>query len=76
MHRGFPGGTAIKKKLPANAGDAGDTGEEGLILGLGRSPGGRSGNKLRYSGLENPMDGAVSGVAKSRTQLSDFHFHF
>ena len=43
-----------------------------------------TGNPLRYSCLENPMDGeawwaAVHGVAKSRTRLSDFtltfHFH-
>ena len=38
-----------------------------------------NGNPLQYSCLENPMDGgawqaAVHGVAKSRTQLSDFHF--
>ena len=37
------------------------------------------GSLLRYSCLENPMDGgawwdAVHGVAKSRTQLSDFTF--
>ena len=36
---------------------------------------------LQYSCLENPMDGgawkaAVHGVAKSRTQLSNFTFHF
>ena len=36
---------------------------------------------LQYSCLENPMDrrgwqAAVHGVAKSRTQLSDFTFHF
>ena len=29
-----------------------------------------------YSGLENSMDCVVHGVAKSRTGLSDFHFHF
>ena len=27
------------------------------------------------TGLENFMDCIVYGVAKSRTQLSDFHFH-
>ena len=36
---------------------------------------------LQYSCLENPMGGgawkaAVHGVTKSRTQLSDFTFHF
>ena len=39
------------------------------------------GTPLQYSCLENPMDGgawwaAVHGVAKSRTQLSDFTFTF
>ena len=32
------------------------------------------GNPLQYSGLENPMDCTVHGVAKSQTQLNDFHF--
>ena len=40
-----------------------------------------NGTPLQYSCLENPMDGgawwaAVHGVAKSRTQLSDFTFTF
>ena len=40
-----------------------------------------NGNPLQYSCLENPMNGgawwaAVHGVAKSRTQLSDFSFTF
>ena len=46
-------------------------------------PEGREGNgtPLRYSCLENPMDGgawwaAAHGVAKSRTRLSDFTFTF
>ena len=47
----------------------------GLIPGLGRSPGEGKGYPLQYSGLENSMDCiTVQGVAKSRTQLSDFHF--
>ena len=46
----------------------------GSIPGLGRSPGEEKGYPLQYSGLENPMDSIVHGVAKSRTQLSDFHF--
>ena len=29
---------------------------------------------LQYSGLENSMDCIVNGGARSRTQLSDFHF--
>ena len=40
-----------------------------------------NGNPLQYSCLENPMDGGAwwatfHGVAKSRTQLSDFIFTF
>ena len=41
----------VVKNPPANAGDVRDT---GLIPGLGRSPGGRHGNPLQYSCLENP----------------------
>ena len=48
----------------------------GLIPGLGRSPGeGRVFCNLQYSGLENAMGCIELGVAKSWTQLSDFHFH-
>ena len=59
--------------MPANAGDERDL---GLILVLGRSPGGGNGNPLQYSCLENPMDkgdwwAAVHGVTKSQTSLSD-----
>ena len=46
---GFPGGSMLKSPL-ANAGNAGS------IPGSERSPGGRSGNPLQYSCLENPMD--------------------
>ena len=35
--------------------NAGDTGDMGSIPGWGRSPGGRHGNPLQYSCLENPM---------------------
>ena len=55
---------------------AGNAGDLGSILGLGRSPGERKGYPLQYSGLENSMDCIVHGVAKSQTQLSDFHFLF
>ena len=41
------------KNPPANAGDIRDMGS---ILGSGRSPGGRHGNPLQYSYLENPRD--------------------
>ena len=49
-------------------------------LGMDREAWGEdNGTPLQYSCLENPMDGgawwaAVHGVAKSRTQLSDFTF--
>ena len=63
----------MSKEPACNAGDAGDLGS---ILGLGRSPGEGNGNPLQYSCLESPMDGgawqaAVIGVAKSRIQLSN-----
>ena len=53
-----------------------NVGDLGLILGLRGSPGKGKGYPLQYSGLENSMDSIVGGVAKSRTALSDFHFHF
>ena len=65
--RGLPGGSAGKESA-CNVGDL------GLIPGLGRSPGEGNGYPLLYSGLENSMDCIVHGVAKSWTQLSDFHF--
>ena len=62
---GFPGGTAVKKP----AASAGDTGDSGLIAGLGRSPAEGNGNLLQYSFLENSTDReawqpAVHGVTK------------
>ena len=41
------------KNLPTNAGD---TGDEVSIPGLGRSPGEGNGNPLQYSCLGNPTD--------------------
>ena len=35
----------------------------------------REGYTLQCSGLENSMDCIVHGVTKSRTRLSNFHFH-
>ena len=52
---GFLGGSVVKN-LPANAGDVVAV---GLILGLGRSPGGGNGNRLQYSRLKGPMDRGV-----------------
>ena len=62
----FPGGSDGKASV-YNAGDL------GLIPGSGRSPGEGKGYPLQYSGLENSMNHIVHGVAKSRTQLSDFY---
>ena len=63
----------VIKNLPANVGDARDSGS---IPGLGRSPGVENGDRLQYSCLENSMDkGAwwaiVHRAAKSQTLLSD-----
>ena len=49
---GFPHGSVGQESTHS----AGDAGEMGLIPGMGRSPGGRHGNPLQYSCLENPMD--------------------
>ena len=59
------------KNLPANARDVRDG---SLIPGSGRSPGGRHGNPLQYSCLENIVDRGtwwviVHRVAKSQTSL-------
>ena len=56
----------------AHLDSTGDAGDMGSIPASGRSPGGGSGNPLRYSCLENPMDrGAwwptVHGIRKSDT---------
>ena len=85
---GFPGSSAGKEPA-CNAGDPGSIpgSEEGIgthssIFGLPWWFSGEgNGTPLQYSCLENPMDrgawwAAVPGVAKSRTQLSDFTFTF
>ena len=63
----LPSGSAGKESI-CNVGDLGS------ISGLGRYPGEGKGYPLQYSGLENFMDCIVHGVAKSQTQLSNFHF--
>ena len=70
---GIPGGSDGKESA-CNAGDLGS------IPGLGRSPGERNGYSLQYFDLENSMDrgtwlATVYGVAKSHTQMSNFHTH-
>ena len=71
--QGFPGGSVAQNPSAS----AGDTGDMGLIPGLGRSGGEGNGNPLQHSRLESPMGrgawwAAVRGVAKSHTteQLS------
>ena len=64
MTRGFPGDASGKKNPPADSGDV------GLISGLGSPPGVGNGNPLQYSCLENSMDGGawwatVHGLTKS-----------
>ena len=59
------------KNTPANAGDLRDVGS---TPGLGRSPGGGSGNPFQFSCLENPMNrgswqAIVHRVAQSQTIL-------
>ena len=66
---GFLGGSDGKEST-SNSGDL------GLIPGLGRSPGEGNGNSLQYSCLENPMDrgawrATVHGVTESQTQLGN-----
>ena len=61
----------VVQSLPANAGD---TGDQGLTPGLGRSPERGHGNRLQYSCLENSMDreawrAVVHNVTSSQTQL-------
>ena len=62
--------TSVGKKSTCNAGDLGS------IAGSGRSPAEGKGYPFQYPGLENSMDCIVHGVAMSRTQLSNLHFHF
>ena len=81
VHIGFPGGSS---GIDSTCNNPGAIEEAGWIPGLGRSPGGGSGNPLQYSHLGNPMDrGAwwaiVPSVAKSQTQLKQLstctHIH-
>ena len=58
-----------------------DARDLGLTLGFWRSPGEGNDYPLQYSCLKYSMDrgawrATVHGVAKSQTQLNDFHFHF
>ena len=60
--------------------NAGVSGDVSSISGLGRSPGGESGNPLQYSCLENPMDrgawwATVHGDTKSQKRLKQLSTH-
>ena len=65
---GFPCGSAGKESTCS-------AGALGLISVLGRFPGEGKGCPLQHSGLENSSDCIVHGVSRSRTRLSDLHFH-
>ena len=43
---------------------------------VGKIPWRGKGYPVQYSGLKNSIDCIAHGVAKSQTQLSDFHFIF
>ena len=65
------------KNLPASVGDSGDS---GLLPGLGRYPGEGKGNPLQYPCLENLMDrgawrATVHKVTKSQTQLKPLRLY-
>ena len=67
----------VVKDLPANTEDIRDA---SLIPGLGRFPGGRHGNPLQYSCLENSMNrgvwwALVHRLAKSQTRLKQLCMH-
>ena len=50
------GASLVSLVVKNSLASAGDIRDVGSVPGLGRSPGGGSGNPLQYSCLENPMD--------------------
>ena len=64
---GFPGGSNGKEPTA----NEGDTRDAGLTPRSGKSPGGRSGNPLQYSCLENPMDRGAWWATVYRIAESD-----
>ena len=66
-NQGFPCGSAGKESTC-------NTGDPSSNPGLGRFLGEGIDYPLQDSGLENSMGCIVHEVAKSRTQVSDFHF--
>ena len=74
VYMGFPGGSDGKES-------ACSVGDLGSIPGLGRSPGEENIYPCQYSCLKNSKDrrawrATVHEVAKSWTQLNNFHFTF
>ena len=66
MYEGFPASSVVKNP-PDYAGDSGDGGS---VLGLGRSLGGGNSNPFQYSSLGNPMDrGAEQARVHEVTEL-------
>ena len=61
---GFPG-SSDGKESACNAGD------QGSVLGSGRSPGEGNGNPLHYSCLENSMDRRAGGLQFIGSQRSN-----
>ena len=73
---GFPGGTSGKEPTC----QCRRHWDASSLPGSGRSPGGRQGNPLHYSCLDNPKDrgawqATVHGVAKSWTRLKWLNMH-
>ena len=72
MNIGFPDGSVVKNP-PVNAGDTGDM---GLIPGLGRSPGVVNDNPLQYPSLEDSMDrGAWKATVHGVTDVTEHTHH-
>ena len=68
LNKGFPSSSAGKESI-CNAEDPSSIPESERSAGEG------IGYPLQHSGLENSVDCIVHAVTKSRTRLSDFHFH-
>ena len=62
--------SAVGKESACSAGDP------SLNSWVGKIPREGEGYLFQYPGLENSMDCIVQGVARSWTQVSNFHFHF
>ena len=74
IYKGFPDGSDGKES-------ACNSGDQGSIPGLGRSPGEGNGNPLQYSCLENPMDrgawqATVHGVTNIHTMCVQMYVKY